>query len=147
MGFTIPSLPRNTTVLFVYDAVIGTAGTITNTARLPQYGFVSENTLNVPETEGEFPSEGEGEVEPATYGVKLETCSASPNPVYAGQQISLSDLSGLCHATTAGELVRVTLGFRDSSGVWAGNDPVVVYSGTPVRTVCPRPAPCKTTIA
>ena len=131
MGFTIPSLPRNTTVLFVYDTVIGVAGAITNTARLSQYGFLSENTLNIPETEGEFPAEGEGEVAPAVYGVKLETCSASPNPVYAGQQIRLSDLSGLCRGAAAGELVRVTLGFRDLSGAWTGNDPAVVYSGTP----------------
>ena len=130
-GYAVFYLPRDTTAVLTYETVIDVSGTITNTARLSQYGVVSENTLNVPETEGEFPAEGEGEVEPATYGVKLETCSASPNPVYASQQISLSDLSGLCHATTAGELVRVTLGFRDPSGAWAGNDPVVVYSGTP----------------
>ena len=130
-GYIIASLPRNETAVLTYEAVIDASGTVTNTATLPDYGLSSENVLEVPETEGEFPIEGETEGETPVYGVTLDACAASPNPVITGQSINLTGLNGQCRGIAEGQLVKVTVGLRDLSGTWAGGDPVVVYSGTP----------------
>lgn len=66
-----------------------------------------------------------------SYGVTLTTCTYGPNPAAPGQLVVLNGMSGRYHGGIVGETIKLTAGFRDASGAWAGGDPVVVKSGAP----------------
>ncbi|NLV44437.1 MAG: hypothetical protein GXY07_08035 [Candidatus Hydrogenedentes bacterium] len=126
-GYLIPSLDRNKTAVFSYMVKVGASGTLDNTVSVPDYGLESEYVLEVPETEGEAPLEGEA----GAYGIALDACAIIPNPAGLNQSVTLSGLEGRCHGAAEDELLKVAVGFRDASGTWAGGEPVVVYSGIP----------------
>jgi|GEM_PF-1896321 len=65
------------------------------------------------------------------YGLRLTACSITPNPGNPGTLVALNGMSGQVRGTSGAEALRITAGFRDASGHWAGGEPVVVYSGVP----------------
>ena len=66
-----------------------------------------------------------------TYGVRITDCTSDPNPAISNQNVTLSELTGEYHGASTGDLIKVTIGFRDDSGNWVGGDPVMVASGVP----------------
>lgn len=83
--------------------------------------------------EGEYEGEvqGEGEVETGEYGVTITSCTAVPSPARPNEMVGLSGLGGMFHGSATDELIKITVGFRDASGHWAGGEPLVVASGVP----------------
>ena len=63
------------------------------------------------------------------YSLRLTACAITPNPGTPGTVIALNGMSGQVRGTSGTETLKITTGFRDDAGVWAGGDPVVVYSG------------------
>ena len=84
--------------------------------------------------EGEDLFEGEGEAEGEeelwTPVVRTTACTLSPNPVDPGKPVSVSGLAGQYRGTGAAATVKITVGFRNSSGAWNGGEPKVVWNGS-----------------
>ncbi|MFH0980626.1 MAG: hypothetical protein V2A79_03690, partial [Planctomycetota bacterium] len=64
------------------------------------------------------------------YGTTITSCTITPNPATCGQAVALS-AAGQVHGASSGDLIKLTIGFRDGSGHWVGGDPVIVYSSVP----------------
>lgn len=69
-----------------------------------------------------------------TYGVRVTSCTISPNPAAPNAALGLSGLGGKYHGAGASDTIKVTVGLRDAAGAWAGGDPVVIKSGIPGTT-------------
>jgi hypothetical protein len=68
------------------------------------------------------------------YGVTFNSCTISNTSPNAGQAVTLSNTSGQVHGLSSSDQVKVVIGFRDSTGKWAGGDPVVISSTIPGTT-------------
>ena len=64
----------------------------------------------------------------------------SPNPPNSSQWVTLSGLAGQYHGASTGDLIEVTIGFRDGSGNWVGWGPQLVASGMAGLTLNPQGA-------
>ena len=67
----------------------------------------------------------------AGYGMTITSCTINPNPAYINQTVTLSGTGGQVHGADVSDLIKVVIGFRDSSGNWAGGNPVVASSTVP----------------
>lgn len=116
-GYIVPLLGRGETMVFTYKVKVAATGDIVNMASLPDFGIVSEHLLQVPISE--YP------------GVNIKTCAPTPNPARPNQRIILSDLNGEFHGKAPDDLIKLSVGFRDASGNWAGGEPQIVISSIP----------------
>lgn len=65
------------------------------------------------------------------YGITITSCSISDTTPDIGQAVTLSGTGGQVYGATPSEVIKVVVGFRESSGNWAGGDPVVIWSSVP----------------
>jgi hypothetical protein len=75
---------------------------------------------------------------PPATGVRLNdnivtfaTGTITPNPCQPGQIVTNSNLTGTVKTEAAGNLTKITAGYRDSNGNWVGGEPQVIWSGMP----------------
>jgi PKD repeat protein len=62
------------------------------------------------------------------YGMRILSCSVWETDV---SQKAYLNFSGQVHGASSSDLIKVVVGFRNSSGHWVGGDPVVTWSGVP----------------
>jgi hypothetical protein len=74
---------------------------------------------------------------PCTYGMIINSCNISDTTPDPGQSVTLSGAGGQVHGASSSDLIKVVIGFRDSSRNWVGGEPVVIWSGVPGTSFVP----------
>ncbi|NLX12618.1 MAG: fibronectin type III domain-containing protein [Phycisphaerales bacterium] len=65
------------------------------------------------------------------YGVTITSCTINPTTACNGATVTLSGTGGQVRGMSNSDLIKVTIGLRNSSGNWVGGNPVVVSSTVP----------------
>jgi hypothetical protein len=73
----------------------------------------------------------------AGYGVTITSCTMSPTVAVSGEPVTLTNMDGQVHGANVSDLIKVVIGFRDTSGHWVGGEPVIVSSTVPGMTFQP----------